>query len=219
MKTTPEALKDLYVALGGTLADVADMSTSVEVLNAIAAKYEGDDDASLNPDAIENIAAVADSLVVPTGKKTITENGTDIDVAAFEKVDVNVSGGGGSSDFSTAEVTVHFTFESSAGASDIFPTIIPVVNETEIYAVGLSETININAGATSKDVVVTMPLYKGKLVTTVSEWILYPSYVFDWSNTPSATGNATIETLEDGEIYAAIITGDCTITIPLALQD
>ena len=44
--------------------------------------------------------------IIPTGKITITENGEDIDVAQYATADVNVSGGGGSSDFSTAEVTV-----------------------------------------------------------------------------------------------------------------
>lgn len=74
--TTVEALKDLYVALGGELADVQDMSTNVAVLNAISAKYSGASDAVLNPEAVANIAAVADQI------------------------------GGGESDFSTAEVTV-----------------------------------------------------------------------------------------------------------------
>ena len=31
------------------------------------------------------------TLITPTGKKTITENGTDIDVTAYAKVDVNVT--------------------------------------------------------------------------------------------------------------------------------
>lgn len=35
-------------------------------------------------------------LLKPTGTKTITENGTNIDVAQYSKVDVNVSGGGAS---------------------------------------------------------------------------------------------------------------------------
>lgn len=74
--TTVEALKDLYVALGGDLADVQDMSTNVAVLNAISAKYEGADNAVLNPEAIANITAVAGNI-----------------------------GGGGESDFSTAKVT------------------------------------------------------------------------------------------------------------------
>lgn len=57
-----EALQALYAALGGEPADVANATTSVEVLNAIAAMFEGEDDAVLNPEAIENIAAVADNI-------------------------------------------------------------------------------------------------------------------------------------------------------------
>lgn len=59
MKTTPEALKDLYVALGGDASAVADASTSVDVMNAIAEKLGGEGGAVLNPDAIDNITAVA----------------------------------------------------------------------------------------------------------------------------------------------------------------
>ncbi|MBP3573211.1 MAG: hypothetical protein J6J71_01220 [Prevotella sp.] len=72
--TNVEALKALYTALGGTASDVADASTIVEVLNAIAAKYEGEDDAILNPEAIANIAAVAGSIApAPTLQdKTVT---------------------------------------------------------------------------------------------------------------------------------------------------
>lgn len=58
-----DALKALYAALGGTPADVANASTIVEVLNAIAAKYEGEDDATLNAEAIANITAVIDNIV------------------------------------------------------------------------------------------------------------------------------------------------------------
>lgn len=60
--TNVEALKALYVALGGTPSNVANASTIVEVLNAFAAKYDGDDDAVLNPDAIANITAVAANI-------------------------------------------------------------------------------------------------------------------------------------------------------------
>lgn len=38
---------------------------------------------------------VVGAYAVPTGTKQITENGTGIDVSAFEFADVNVSGGGG----------------------------------------------------------------------------------------------------------------------------
>lgn len=58
MNTNPEALKALYVAAGGDASAVADAVTSVDVLNAIAVLFGGDGDATTNPDAIDNIAAV-----------------------------------------------------------------------------------------------------------------------------------------------------------------
>ena len=54
---------------------------------------------------LQSVDGVLDSLkvngseiVTPSGKITITENGTDIDVAQYALADVNVEGGGGSSD-------------------------------------------------------------------------------------------------------------------------
>lgn len=61
--TTPEALKALYVALGGSADDIATANTSVDVLNAIAVKFEGDGDATLNPDAIMNVVSVLDNII------------------------------------------------------------------------------------------------------------------------------------------------------------
>lgn len=58
MNTNPEALKALYAAAGGDVAAVADAVTSVDVLNAIAVLLGGVGDATTNPDAIDNIAAV-----------------------------------------------------------------------------------------------------------------------------------------------------------------
>lgn len=82
--TNVEALKALYTALGGDAADVADVSTIVEVLNAIAVKYEGADDATTNAEAIANIADVAGSIS-PTPDKTdviklIERNFTTFDI-------------------------------------------------------------------------------------------------------------------------------------------
>lgn len=69
-----EALKALYVALGGEASAVANAVTIVDVLNAIAAKYSGDSDATLNAEAISNIAAVAGNIAPsPTlQNKTVT---------------------------------------------------------------------------------------------------------------------------------------------------
>ena len=74
--TNVEALKSLYTALGGSAADVADASTIVQVLNAIAAKYEGEDDATLNAEAIANIAAVTSSITPAPTLKDVTATPT-----------------------------------------------------------------------------------------------------------------------------------------------
>lgn len=85
--TTPEALKALYEALGGEQA-VESMKT-VDVLAAIADLYGGGSGVTI-PKAIMEIAANANGVVKPSGKKTITANGTDIDVAEYATVDVAV---------------------------------------------------------------------------------------------------------------------------------
>lgn len=87
--TNVEALKALYAALGGTASDVANCTTIVEVLNAIAAKYDGESDATINPDAIANIAAVAGSMPPdPTlENKTVTPTTAEQTITAGEGYD------------------------------------------------------------------------------------------------------------------------------------
>jgi hypothetical protein len=75
------ALKALYAALGGTASDVADATTIVEVLNAIAVLLGGEGGATLNPDAIANIAAVAP--VTPTTQNvTVTPSTSEQEITA-----------------------------------------------------------------------------------------------------------------------------------------
>lgn len=62
MKTTPEALKDLYIAMGNSAEAVADLNQNVDVLNAFAEAYQGSGDAGTIPEAIENICAVAENI-------------------------------------------------------------------------------------------------------------------------------------------------------------
>lgn len=79
------ALKTLYVALGGLSADVATAVTSVDVLNKIADLLNGEDTATLNAEAISNIAAVASGLTPKdTQNKTITPTTSDQSVTADE---------------------------------------------------------------------------------------------------------------------------------------
>lgn len=81
--TNVEALKAVYVALGGDTADVANALTIVNVLNAISDLLDGADDAITNPEAIANIAAVA-SGVAPksTQDKTVAPKTTSQEVTA-----------------------------------------------------------------------------------------------------------------------------------------
>ncbi len=72
--TNVEALKNLYTALGGNAADVADAVTNVDVLNAIAEFLGGEADATSISEAIENIVPVA-----PTG-------GGDIDALIDDSI-------------------------------------------------------------------------------------------------------------------------------------
>lgn len=98
------ALKALYAALGGTAADVADATTIVEVLNAIAVLLGGTGGATLNPDAIANIAAVAPappttqnvSVTPTTSKQEITADsgkvlGTVTVKAVTASIDANIT--------------------------------------------------------------------------------------------------------------------------------
>lgn len=81
--TNVEALKVLYVALGGETSGVADAVTIVDCLNAIATLLGSTAPAALtNAEAIANVAAVASSAITPrlqnktvtpsTSKQTIT---------------------------------------------------------------------------------------------------------------------------------------------------
>ena len=64
MKTTPEALKALYAALGGTAADVAGLEKTADLLNAIAALCGSEETAARIPDAIDLITAMAANITI-----------------------------------------------------------------------------------------------------------------------------------------------------------
>ena len=60
--TTVEALKTLYTALGGESSDIENVSTTVGVLNMIGTLFEGKGNATVNSEAVANIAAVAENI-------------------------------------------------------------------------------------------------------------------------------------------------------------
>lgn len=119
---------------------------------------------------------------------SVTENGEyEKDGEVYSKVTVNVEGGGGSSDFSTAEVTVT-AFDP--GVTLAMPVII-TFDDVPM----LAPSVGVNS--TPKTLIV--PLYKGKAVL-VDE---------DYGESAVITGD--IEYDEDLEAY--IISGDGTITL------
>lgn len=89
-----EALKALYIALGGSSDNVANAVTMVDVLNEISKLFSGDYDATQNAEAIANIAAVAGGINKPTQDKTVTPTTSKQTVTAdsgkvLNKVTVN----------------------------------------------------------------------------------------------------------------------------------
>ena len=141
-------------------------------------------------------------------------NGDIITAVKLNNIEQGIANaGGGSSDLTTAEVTVRFTFTALGDAmTDVSARgIAPVITNNSISSVYESSTFDLPAGATSKDVVVSMPLYKNQLITSSFEGWGIGNYTLDFGNMPTATGNATI----DLNNVTAIITGDCTLNIPV----
>lgn len=102
-----------------------------------------------------------------------------------------VSGGGGSSDFSTAEVTI--TNNGSASRS----LGLPVCTESELTPLGHAVLINrTEEVGTGESATFKVPLYKGYTM-------------FNTSLTVQTSGNITYNSTY--RLY--LITGDCTITI------
>ena len=104
-----EALKALYIALGGEATTVANAVTNVDVLNELSKLFSGEYDATENAEAIANITAVASAIhptvvtqnktVDPsTSKQTITADtgktlGTVTVNAVTAAIDANITAG------------------------------------------------------------------------------------------------------------------------------
>lgn len=119
---------------------------------------------------------------------SVTENGTYSEQGkAYTSVTVNVEGGGGSSDFSTAEVQI-------IGST---PSVVEVFSGgTFVYI----ENDELMAGENYIEVgTYTVVLYKG-------------SMVFITQVEPSSTTGAISEFTPVGKSVQATITGDCTMT-------
>lgn len=115
----------------------------------------------------------------------VTENGTyETKGEMYNKVTVNVEGGGGESDFSTAEVTLINTASRSMGTLNGFPHIV----NDELYGG--------NKHVPEGTLTVTAVLFKG---------VLYCSIVCE--EITSSEGSVEVDDVD------LTIRGDCTITI------
>ena len=132
---------------------------------------------------LDSMKVNGSEIVTPSGKITITENGTDINIAQYALADVNVEGG--SSDFSTAQVTITNTSEKG------FKLELPNIYQDVMYS--YLDYADIDGSS------VTVALYKGECqVGFVSE---YPDTDFNIQvsgnvemvvDTPVIKGNGTI---------------------------
>lgn len=93
--TISEALKQLYVAIGGDIDDVGNCHSSTEILNKFSVFLDGSGSATQDADAIMNIVAVAGGLNPTLIDKNITANGTynaaDDEADGYKKVVVDVA--------------------------------------------------------------------------------------------------------------------------------
>lgn len=120
----------------------------------------------------------------------VTENGTyETKGEMYNKVTVNVEGGGGSSDFSTAEVSVTYNNPDD----DIYAKV-PCVEDNTI----ISGTF-IDKGTTK---VLTVPIASGGAIIDFDE-LSEQSYVI----------SGDIESVDTPNLSPFLITGDCTINI------
>lgn len=113
-------------------------------------------------------------------------------------------GGGGSSDFSTATVTLNLTMPT--GVSNEGTT---VTSEISVDAFAYTGSINANSTNTSAEIL----LYKGSANITSVEAVGSDSQPYVISNLSAAvlSGNITYD-LEQGVL---LVTGDCSITATL----
>lgn len=122
---------------------------------------------------------------------------------------ISEGGGGGSSDFNTAEVTINATIEGS-------PTLV--------YK-GFSATIQYPEGSNSQyfggfvDFTGDVLLYQNNAIISADEIFAVDSndnnYGVLTAITPTTSGNATY----DSENNVFIITGDCTINITMGVRN
>ena len=178
--TNTEALKALYIALGGDEEDVQDCTTNTEVLNAFAVMYEGDGDAETNAKALENIIAVADNIggggggAAPVLSKVKVTNYTTLrtTIAAYEVIDTK--DGKGVSYGKRTEIDGN----SSGKSADVF--VLPNIWDPDLGTYGPSGYIEINFQTAQAFTGKTVSIEDGYLTEYANPqnngWVLFIGY-------------------------------------------
>ena len=133
----------------------------------------------------------------PSGTIEITANGTGIDVSQYALADVNVSGGGGDSDWTWANVTLRDTIFTE----DFDPVEGYIVACPILYNNDYGPLAVLNTGS----ILVQIPLYKGQTVLSVSD---FPNLADD-NGSYDITGDIT--KVEEQFFTNLVITGDCSL--------
>ena len=199
--TCVSALKNLYVAMGGELTDTYSDIASGAAVSTL----------TIIPDCV-NVVAKQATKNQPSGKLSITSTAevacsayataqvSDADLVAENiKKDVNIlgvtgsyEGGGGSSDFSTAEVTI--TNNSTSPMIVYAPIVVDSEGQTCIVPSANADSLP----------TVNIAIYKGTTLAQFDETITHSLEGIRFST----TGNAEVV-----DVGIVMITGDCTITI------
>ena len=147
----------------------------------------------------QTMKEITDALKgVDVQELSVTQNGTYTapEGKAYSPVKVNVSGGGGSSDFSVAEVTIRNTTFPDFDPVDYLATSMPVIYDNEYNILEIENPV--------LPITVEIPLYKGSVITTLSAFgdVAVEDDVADISG--------DIELING---YQLEVTGDCEIGI------
>ena len=174
-----DVLKDVNTAIGGT----SDAKTASEAIDAVA-------------DSVE------DNVVVPKGKITITENGTDIDVSTYATADVAVEGSGGLAS-AVFPYSANVTYNVSGQGQGMFAVFAEFTAFTSPVCAIYDEAENVYN--LLHDIALTNGEHSLVLLGNDGLWMEYNPT--NWTVTVS--GDAEIQHEDDA--YWIDITGDCTI--------
>lgn len=184
------------------------MATILEGLNKLSGALGGAETATEN---LEALNAIAGAL----GGETTATNNAD----AIDQIAEHASGGGGSSDFSTATVTIGFSGKNTTGAvaqcgaTLVLPNLGTPTNKKTLSAIYYWE-FTVSVGGTGASMPILVPLYQGRALISMGG---LPSVVesgFAIDTAPVVT-TGDIDQTQDG----FVIRGNGTITYPITYGD